>query len=114
MAVVSKMLTGYDEYNAAKTPLIDLLQRIHPDAVVQVTEPSGWSYHAIGVGKTMREAAEKLQELEAELKVSDKLLEDRDALLAAIPECPAHGRCVPHAIEWIERVKTLAKIVTGA
>jgi hypothetical protein len=51
-------------------------------------------------------------ELKAELKASNILLKDRDALLSAIPECPAHGKCVPHAIEWIEQVKTLAKIIS--
>lgn len=57
------------------------------------------------------EALTRIKELEAELAVSDKLLKDRDALLEAIPQCPAHGKCVPHAIEWVEQVKTLAKIV---
>jgi hypothetical protein len=62
----------------------------------------------------LKEALAKIKELEAELKVTDELLKDRDALLAAIPECPAHGKCVPHAIEWIEQVKTLAAIVAGS
>lgn len=60
----------------------------------------------------IKEAIKRIQELEAELKVSDELLKNRDALLAAIPECPAHGKCMPHALEWIEQVKTLAKIVS--
>ena len=61
----------------------------------------------------LKDALARIEELEAELKVSDELLKDRDALLSAIPECPAHGKCVPHAIEWIEQVKTLAKIVSA-
>lgn len=60
-----------------------------------------------------KELEARIVELEAELKLTDELLKDRDVLLAAIPECPAHGKCVPHAIEWIEQVKTLASIVAG-
>ena len=61
----------------------------------------------------LQEALKRIEELEAELKVSDTLLKDREALLEAIPACPAHGKCLPHAIEWIEQVKTLAKIAAG-
>ena len=61
----------------------------------------------------IKDALKRIDELEEELKASDKLLKDRDALLAAIPECSAHGKCMPHAIEWIEQVKTLARIVSA-
>lgn len=61
----------------------------------------------------LSEALKRIEALEVELEVSDKLLEDREALLEAIPQCPVHGKCIPHAIEWIEQVKTLAKIVVG-
>jgi len=54
---------------------------------------------------------ENIEKLEAELKVSEELLEDREDLLEAIPQCPVHGKCMPHAIEWIEEAKNLAKIV---
>ena len=41
---------------------------------------------------------------EEEIAISDKLLADRNMVLAAIPGCGAHGdQCVPHALEWIER-----------
>lgn len=61
----------------------------------------------------LSEALKHIEELKAELEVSDKLLEDREALLEAIPKCVAHGKCLPHALEWIEQVKTLAKVVVG-
>ena len=57
------------------------------------------------------EALKRIKELEEELKVSDVLIKERDLLLEAIPLCVAHGRCVPHAIEWIKQVKTLAKVI---
>lgn len=42
----------------------------------------------------------------AELAVTDKLLADRNRVMAAIPGCTAHGDdCIPHAIEWIETAK---------
>ena len=44
-------------------------------------------------------------DLEQELEVTEKLLEERQRVLDAIPECPSHGKCVPHAIEWIEEMK---------
>lgn len=62
----------------------------------------------------LKEALKRIEELEEELKVSDDLLKGRDQLLESIPECPIHGKCVPHALEWISQVKTLAKIVSGS
>ena len=44
-------------------------------------------------------------DLKHELEVTDKLLNERQRVLDAIPECPSHGKCVPHAIEWIEEMK---------
>lgn len=45
--------------------------------------------------------------LRQELEVTDRLLQERDRLLRAIPECPVHGACVPHALEWVKRAKML-------
>jgi hypothetical protein len=44
-------------------------------------------------------------DLKHELEVTDKLLNERQRVLDAIPECQIHGSCVPHAIEWIEEMK---------
>ena len=44
-------------------------------------------------------------DLKHELEVTDKLLNERQRVLDAIPECQSHGKCVPHAIEWIEEMK---------
>lgn len=43
--------------------------------------------------------------LQKELKVTEELLEERQKVLDAIPECKSHGSCVPHALEWIEEMK---------
>lgn len=51
----------------------------------------------------------KLRKLEKELEVKDKLLEARQSVLDAIPECEIHGSCIPNAIEWIEKMKSLEK-----
>ncbi len=41
--------------------------------------------------------------IEEELKVYERLMTERDKIMAAIPECSVHGKqCVPHALEWIE------------
>lgn len=39
------------------------------------------------------------------IAILENLLKERDKLLRAIPECPEHGQCVPHAIEWVEKMK---------
>ena len=46
-------------------------------------------------------------DLKHELEVTDKLLEEIQRVLDAIPECPSHGKCVPHALEWIEEMKAM-------
>lgn len=49
---------------------------------------------------------DEITKLKNELKVTDELLNDRQLLLDAIPECEAHGKCVPHALDWIEIKKS--------
>ena len=46
---------------------------------------------------------EEAKRLERELAVTDSLLVERQRVLDAIPECPVHGPCVPHALEWITK-----------
>lgn len=53
------------------------------------------------------EANERVAELKEELLVAEKLLEQRQRVLNAIPDCPTHGaNCVPHAVEWVHQAKT--------
>lgn len=40
--------------------------------------------------------------LKNELDITNSILRERQKLLDAIPECEVHGKCVPHAIEWVE------------
>jgi len=47
----------------------------------------------------------RISELKKEIEVDDKLLADYRRVLDAIPECPVHGHCIPHAIDWIEEMK---------
>jgi len=54
----------------------------------------------------LRLGAQALAQQTAALAVDEKLLVDRTRLLDAIPECPVDGSgCVPHAIEWVERMR---------
>jgi hypothetical protein len=48
------------------------------------------------------EEADRLRE---ELRVTDQLLSERQKLLDAIPPCPEHGGCLPHALDWIARAR---------
>jgi hypothetical protein len=44
--------------------------------------------------------------LEEELKITDKLLEERTRLLHTVPACEAHGdECMPHAIQWVQMMR---------
>lgn len=57
--------------------------------------------------KKLKQVLDVVSELEKEIKVTDDLLADRQRLLDAIPECEVHGKCIPHALEWIEKMKSL-------
>lgn len=41
-----------------------------------------------------------------ELETTEWLLEERQKILDAIPECEVHGKCVPHALDWVEMKKS--------
>jgi hypothetical protein len=59
----------------------------------------------------MMTAPARIEALEREVEVDDKLLTEQDRLLDAIPACEAHGnQCVPHAIEWVRAAKDLADL----
>lgn len=47
-----------------------------------------------------------IDELVKLLNVNENLLAEKQRVLDSIPECPEHGKnCVPHAIEWIDKMK---------
>lgn len=51
--------------------------------------------------------AQETEALKSELATTEALLNERQRLLDAIPECEAHGPCVPHALNWIATVKAI-------
>lgn len=59
------------------------------------------------VGKidASRKYLARIEELSAEASTSHTLLRERQKVLDAIPECVAHGSCVPHALDWIDSAK---------
>lgn len=52
-----------------------------------------------------------INNIEAKLEVTNKLLIERQKLLDAIPECNIHGKCVPNALEWIEKMKNKNRVL---
>lgn len=46
-----------------------------------------------------------------EINIADKIIAERDRLISAIPACPVHGQCVPHAIEWVEKAVLMMRIL---
>ncbi len=57
----------------------------------------------------IEELTKERDEARAEIKVSDRLLAIQEEVLRAIPECPKHGLCVPHAIEWVKAARQFEK-----
>ncbi len=52
----------------------------------------------------------QIAELRKELEITDRLLAERNRVLAEIPPCPLHGeQCVPHCIEWVTAARNLTE-----
>ncbi len=49
-----------------------------------------------------------VMESEDALKIDELLLNERNRVLSAIPECSQHGQCIPHALDWIAEMKDRA------
>jgi len=64
----------------------------------------------IQAGNTIDELKKEIKELKEELEVTDSILNERQKLLDAIPECPTHGKCMPHALDWIKKMKEIEEI----
>ncbi|KKN36011.1 hypothetical protein LCGC14_0777880 [marine sediment metagenome] len=46
------------------------------------------------------------------LMTSNNLLEEQYRVMDEIPACSVHGnRCIPHAVEWLSRIRTLGQII---
>lgn len=60
--------TEHIEY-AAVTKLTDLLHRIHPEALAEIVEPSGWTYHT-NIGRLVHDAAAEIERLQAQVSVT--------------------------------------------
>jgi hypothetical protein len=44
----------------------------------------------------------RLREVE---KVSDRIYDMYKQVMAAFPQCPEHGECIPYALEWLDELK---------
>jgi hypothetical protein len=79
---------------------------------VTLNRPDIYKAYRDGQENGIQQYAQQLQQpsdikkFQEELFITEKLLEERQKLLDAIPECPTHGKCVPHALEWIENQKS--------
>ena len=52
-----------------------------------------------------------VDELRDWVRKLDQMAGDRDRLLQAVPPCPEHGPCIPHAVAWVEQAKDGARSV---
>ncbi|AGA72958.1 MULTISPECIES: ead/Ea22-like family protein [Pseudomonas] len=48
----------------------------------------------------------EIERLTEEVALDDKIIAERDRLVDAIPQCAAHGQCVPYAIQWVKDAQT--------
>lgn len=55
--------------------------------------------------KRIAELEEELEKAREEIEADDYILKGCKELLDAIPECPAHGPCIPHAVKWIAEAR---------
>jgi len=49
------------------------------------------------------------EQLAEEVELDNRIIAERDRLLNAIPECAAHGQCVPFAIQWVKDIQAEVK-----
>lgn len=50
-----------------RTPIVDLLRRVDPDATAEITEPSGWQFHT-NIGRQMHMAADEIERLQKQIR----------------------------------------------
>jgi len=79
-----------------------------------IAEPRWWDLSELSHRAVDDEGAEfivaanpaAVLELIAEIELDNKIIAERELLLSAIPECAAHGKCVPYAIQWVKDTQT--------
>lgn len=54
--------------------------------------------------EVIADAKRTVAELESEIEISNKLIQERNRLLSEF-DCPEHGQCVPFAIEEISKLR---------
>ena len=107
-----------DDYEAGRTLAWESLKVMLPDpdpALFTITPMSQadidtWDGPPISSMEPFEPwAGPSLDELRQELEVSNRLLADYDQIMAEIPACPEHGRCLSYALDWI-RTKIIADL----
>ncbi|KWW18821.1 hypothetical protein AS889_04650 [Pseudomonas putida] len=48
----------------------------------------------------------EIERLTEEVALGDKIIAERNRLVDAIPQCAAHGQCIPYAIQWVKDAQT--------
>ena len=101
------------EHIMAYYPLFEHMQNEHGltlleselQEIIRLSDKVKQNYNEASERSPFPSTDSKCEDLKQELEVTDKLLNERQKVLDAIPECPIHGSCIPHAIEWIEGMK---------
>lgn len=89
--------SDYDEFNQLEAATVAAILN-------EAGEVLDWDTITADYRWLMVEAIQaEITRLQDELKVTDQLLDEHNRLLAAIPECPHHGQCIPHAIDWVRQ-----------
>lgn len=82
----------------------------HPEAGMsepfQAEQVSAGGFIAAANPAAILALLDEIEQLIEEVAIDNKIIAERDRLLAAIPGCAAHGRCVPYAIQWVKDAQT--------
>lgn len=109
-------LVAEDPSNARLQTTNDLLDDLLGKADRQLEYLRGAIAEAVGytltgdVDTDDAQLVDRLHALKEDLRVTNALLIEREAVLQVVPHCPLHGACVPHALEWLrDTVKELTE-----
>lgn len=71
--------------------------------------PFDWPGHGIEKISVIQVSHADYQSLVRSLILTEQRNHELEKLLDEIPQCLPHGRCIPHAIDWIKEAKEKLK-----
>ncbi len=104
------MISSHPDYEARRKSDIAFDAAWH-DAAHALKGLPGFAYYFRILGEQVQEAAalkKQLADAQLEIATDNELITDGNSVLDALP-CPAHGRCVPYAIDRIKELLSVER-----